>query len=65
MLPSLGWTGFDPTYRNRISIQHIKVAVGRDYNDVPPVCGSYKSSEGNQRMSFELSVRQTADLTLN
>ena len=65
MLPPLGWTGFDPTYRSRTSIQHIKVAVGRDYNDVPPVCGSYKSSGGNQRMSFELSVRQTADLTLN
>jgi transglutaminase-like putative cysteine protease len=64
MLPGAGWTGFDPTYRSRTTAHHISVAVGRDYSDVPPVCGSYKSLSGHQKMTFELRVDQTNDLQL-
>jgi transglutaminase-like putative cysteine protease len=64
MLPSVGWTSFDPTYRSRTTAHHISLAVGRDYGDVPPVCGSYKSSGGHQKMTFELQVEQTNDLEL-
>jgi transglutaminase-like putative cysteine protease len=64
MLPGVGWTSFDPTYRSRTTGHHISVAVGRDYSDVPPVCGSYKSSGGHQKMTFELRVEQTNDLEL-
>ena len=59
MLPGTGWTGFDPTYRSRTTTHHISFALGRDYSDVPPVCGSYKSSGGRQTMTFELCVEQT------
>jgi transglutaminase-like putative cysteine protease len=56
LLPGAGWTGFDPTHRIRAMIRHIKVAVGRDYNDLPPVSGVYTSSGGGRRMAYELEV---------
>jgi transglutaminase-like putative cysteine protease len=65
MLPGVGWTSFDPTYRSRTSPQHISFALGRDYSDVAPVRGSYKSSGGNQTMTSELRVEQTRNLKLS
>jgi transglutaminase-like putative cysteine protease len=41
-LPSLRWVGFDPTNNSLAGERHIAVAVGRDYNDVPPSRGVYK-----------------------
>ncbi len=41
-LPSLGWVGFDPTNNTLAGERHIRVAVGRDYADVPPTRGTYK-----------------------
>ncbi len=43
-LPGLGWVGFDPTNRTLARERHIRVAVGRDYDDVPPTRGVYKGS---------------------
>ena len=37
-------------------IRHIRLAVGRDYNDLPPVSGVYTSSGGSRRMAYELEV---------
>ena len=31
-----GWVGFDPTNNVLTGDRHIRVAVGRDYADVPP-----------------------------
>jgi transglutaminase-like putative cysteine protease len=56
LLPGSGWTGFDPTHRTRTMIRHIRVAVGRDYNDLPPVSGVYQSAGGARRMVYELDV---------
>ena len=64
MLPGMGWTGFDATYRSRTTAHHISFAIGRDYNDVPPVCGSYKSSGGHQTTTCELRVEQTDNVAL-
>ncbi|HTW89971.1 MAG TPA: transglutaminase family protein [Candidatus Binataceae bacterium] len=61
LLPGVGWTGFDPTYRSRTTPRHINVAVGRDYSDVPPVRGTYKSSGGDRKMTIELRVEQIED----
>src|ERR1700674_6139305 len=58
LLPGSGWTGFDPTHRIRTVIRHIRVAVGRDYNDLPPVSGVYHSAGGWRRMAYELEVSQ-------
>jgi transglutaminase-like putative cysteine protease len=42
LLPGLGWVGFDPTNDTPVAERHIRVAVGRDYADVPPTRGVYK-----------------------
>jgi len=41
-LPSLGWVGFDPTNNIATAERHIRVAIGRDYGDVPPTRGTFK-----------------------
>jgi transglutaminase-like putative cysteine protease len=41
-LPDLGWVGFDPTHNSLAGEHHIRVAVGRDYADVPPTRGVFK-----------------------
>ena len=58
LLPGAGWSGFDPTHKIRTIIRHIRVAVGRDYSDLPPVSGVYKSAGGGRQMGYELEVSQ-------
>lgn len=58
-LPELGWVGFDPTNDTLAGDRHIRVAVGRDYSDVPPTRGVYK---GKARSELGVAVRvQTTD----
>lgn len=58
-LPSLGWIGIDPTNRTLATDRHIRVAIGRDYDDVPPTRGAFK---GNARGELGVAVRvQTTD----
>ncbi len=52
-LPDLRWVGFDPTHNALASERHIRVAVGRDYVDVPPTRGVFK---GLSAVRSELSV---------
>jgi transglutaminase-like putative cysteine protease len=47
-LPSLRWVGFDPTNNIMAGERHIPVAVGRDYNDVPPSRGVYKGEADSE-----------------
>ncbi len=58
-LPHAGWTGFDPTHRYRTDERHIRVAVGRDYADVPPLKGMYRSNATNQVMTVDLNVEHS------
>lgn len=51
LLPKLGWIGFDPTNNLIAGERHIRVAVGRDYADVPPTRGVFKG-----RADTELAV---------
>ena len=39
LLPGLGWTGFDPTNGRLAGGRHVRVAIGRDYQDVSPTRG--------------------------
>ncbi len=56
-LPKLGWVGLDPTNDLIVGDRHISVAVGRDYNDVPPTKGVFKGTvESN--LSVAVRVRQ-------
>lgn len=52
-LPGQGWVGFDPTNNLVAANRHIRVAVGRDYADVPPTRGVYK---GASAVRSELAV---------
>jgi transglutaminase-like putative cysteine protease len=60
-LPGLGWTGFDPTNGCMVDERHIRVAIGRDYSDVPPMRGVYRSPGGKQVMSVELQIEPLPD----
>jgi len=58
-LPKFGWIGFDPTNNLICAERHIRVAVGRDYRDVPPTRGIFK---GNADSKLSVAVRvATAD----
>ncbi len=43
-LPGGTWWGLDPTNDQAAGERHIVVAVGRDYNDVAPMRGTYKGA---------------------
>jgi transglutaminase-like putative cysteine protease len=60
LLPGLGWTGYDPTHRCRTDRHYVRIAVGRDYRDVSPVSGSYKTAGGKQKMSYELKLSEVS-----
>lgn len=53
-LPQLGWVGFDPTNNLVTAERHIRVAVGRDYSDVPPTRGIFV---GTARETLNVGVR--------
>ena len=57
LLPGLGWASFDPTNRSVPGDRHVRVAVGRDYRDVPPTRGVLAGEGGS---SLEVSVRMRA-----
>jgi transglutaminase-like putative cysteine protease len=40
-IPEHGWRGYDPTNPVEVTPLHVKVAVGRDYRDVPPTKGVF------------------------
>ena len=40
-LPGAGWIGYDPTNLTLADDRYVKIAVGRDYDDVAPVTGTY------------------------
>lgn len=55
-IPGIGWRGLDPTHNRLVDERYVKIAVGRDYADVPPVTGTYK---GTRERELEVEVRIT------
>ena len=53
LMPDLGWVGFDPTNNIAAGERHVRVAIGRDYADVPPTRGVFK---GGSVVRSELAV---------
>tara|TARA_R110002049_G_C9167086_1_gene561544 strand:- start:54 stop:995 length:942 start_codon:yes stop_codon:yes gene_type:complete len=43
-IPFYGWLGFDPTNNAIADENHVRLAVGRDYNDCAPVKGVFKGN---------------------
>jgi transglutaminase-like putative cysteine protease len=56
LLPGLGWVGFDPTNNLLAGQRHIRVAVGRDYSDVPPTRGVFKGAAESE-LSVAVQVK--------
>jgi transglutaminase-like putative cysteine protease len=40
-IPGAGWWGLDPTNQQEVGSSHVKIAHGRDYDDVAPLRGIY------------------------
>ena len=55
-LPELGWIGFDPTNRSLAGSGHVRIATGRDYQDVSPTRGIVQGG-GSTRLEIEVRVR--------
>jgi len=55
-VPDLGWVDFDPTNNKMAGEQHITVAWGRDYSDVPPLKGVIFNGNPHE---LEVSVEMT------
>jgi transglutaminase-like putative cysteine protease len=58
LIPGIGWRGLDPTHNRQCDENYVKIAVGRDYADVPPVTGNYK---GTTDRKMEVSVKIKAN----
>ncbi len=58
LIPGIGWRALDPTNNRQTDETYIKIAVGRDYADVPPVTGNYK---GTTDRKMEVSVKIKAN----
>ena len=59
--PSAGWIGFDPTNRCVVGGNFVKVAIGRDYGDVPPNRGQY-TGNGKETISVEVQSQELANI---
>lgn len=54
-IPGTGWTGIDPTNNVWVTNHHVKLAVGRNFNDCSPVKGTFKGP-ARQSLSVYVSV---------
>lgn len=52
-IPNIGWYGIDPTNNCPVGIYHIKLAVGKGYQDCSPVKGVFK---GNEKQEMKVEV---------
>jgi transglutaminase-like putative cysteine protease len=53
-IPGAGWQALDPTHNCIPGDTYVKIGVGRDYADVPPVSGTYK---GTTERTMDVSVQ--------
>ncbi len=54
-IPGPGWTGIDPTNNVWVTIDHVKLAVGRNFDDCTPLKGTFKGV-AKQTLSVYVSV---------
>ena len=58
-LPDLGWIGFDPTNRRLADERYVRIAVGRDYQDVAPTRGILLGG-GDSELEVDVRMRPIA-----
>ena len=54
-IPFYGWLGLDPTNNVVANDLHVRLAVGRSFNDCSPVKGTYKGTS-NHKLEVGVSV---------
>lgn len=59
-LPGLGWSGFDPANDCDCDARHVRVAIGRDYADVPPVRGTFLGTATSTLTAHVVVKRRTS-----
>lgn len=57
LVPERGWVSLDPTHNREQTGQYVRVAVGRDYADVPPTRGIFKGN-AKEKMEVKVSVAE-------
>lgn len=57
LLPNLGWIGFDPTNDSLVDQRHVRLAVGRDFQDVSPTRG-VRQGGGETSLAVDVQVVQ-------
>jgi transglutaminase-like putative cysteine protease len=60
-LPDVGWVGLDPTNAQLVNDHFVKVALGRDFTDVPPNKGTYRG-EAQESIFVRVETRELAAL---
>jgi len=55
-LPGRGWISLDPTHNTEQKSGYVRLAIGRDYADVPPTRGVYVGN-AKEKMSVWVSVK--------
>jgi transglutaminase-like putative cysteine protease len=58
--PTHGWRGFDPTNNLLASTHHVKMGIGRDYNDVPPTRGTFRGL-AEEHLTVEVDAHPLTD----
>ena len=59
-LPIVGWVGIDPTNRAVADEKYVRIAIGREYRDVPPTRGVIEGG-GDGRLEVEVRMRLSGD----
>lgn len=54
-IPQYGWAGIDPTNNVWVTNNHVKLSVGRHFNDCTPIKGTFKGP-AKQKLSVFVSV---------
>ena len=54
LLPGLGWVGFDPTNKRVVDERYVRIALGRDFQDVSPTRGVLR---GMANSTLHVAVR--------
>lgn len=57
-LPWYGWRGFDPTNGCLAGLDHVGVAVGRNFRDATPTSGTLFKGGGNERLEVSVEIER-------
>jgi transglutaminase-like putative cysteine protease len=57
LIPGTGWIALDPTHNRPVDDTYVKIAVGRDYADVPRVAGNYKGTT-DRKLDVKVEIKR-------